>query len=371
MRILHVCQPTDGGAAVVVRSLVEAGVAAGDEVTVACPGDGYLRSWVVAAGARWLDLPLTRSPRLSDFTHAWQLREMVRSVDVVHAHSSKAGVVSRVAAFSLGGRRPRVVFTPHGWSWYAAGRAAGVCARFERLAGRVTDIIIVVSRSELRDGRAVLDPAASMELITNGVDTAAFAPFGPTASRPSGPLLVQVGRLSVQKGQDRSVRALRCLAGLQAHLRLVGTGPQRHQLEVLARDLGVKDRVEFVGSVDPRPHLRAADIVLLPSRWEGMSLAMLEAMSIGRAIIAADCGGSEALYDCGVLIGNTDDETAVRNLAGGIRELLDDDERRARLGQAARRRAETDFPFSQTLRGYQRVWQAPPAGQASWGGTHA
>ncbi|MCW2541857.1 MAG: putative glycosyltransferase [Frankiales bacterium] len=357
MRILHVCQPTDGGAAVVVRDLVRAGVSAGDEVTVACPGGEYLANWTADAGARWVEVPMSRAPTPRDVVLCLKLRALLREHEVAHLHSSKAGALGRLAVTTLRTRRPGVLFTPHGWSWYVGGRAAVVYRRFERWAARFTTVVTVVSNEELRAGRAVLGPRPRIELVENGVDTDAFRPDGPAAPRTAAPLLVQVGRLSVQKGQDRSVEALARLGDPSVRLRLVGEGPDRDALLAQAAELGVAEQVEFVGSVDPRPHLRAADVVLLPSRWEGMSLVLLEAMSCGTAIIAADCGGSDALAGVGVLVPHEDDESAIRGIAAAVVRLLGDPAERDRLGAAARAKAIKRHSLGGVVKHYEALWR--------------
>ena len=364
MRILHVCQPTEGGAAVVVRQLAEAGVATGDDVTVASPAEGLLPTWVQAAGATWVELAMTRVPEIGDVAQIARLRRILPEFDVVHAHSSKAGALVRVAALLLA-RRPRVVFTPHGWSWYVGGRAAVAYRYFERVAARWTDVITVVSGAEFDDGRAVLRRSAPLELLENGVDTDAFAPAGPVAARQPGPLLVQVGRLSIQKGQDRSLRALARLTDATSRLRLIGEGPREAELRELAEELGVDQRVEFIGATDPRPHLRAADIVLLPSRWEGMSLALLEAMSTGKAIISSDCGGSDALGETGRVVAHSDDEVAVEQLTTELTRLLASPRERANLGRAARGRAQERYSLARVMARYHQVWRTPHPYQTS------
>ena len=357
MRILHLCQPTDGGTAVVVRDLARAGVAAGDHVTVGSPSGGYLPDWVSSAGAAWVNVPMSRSPSWRDLQVAWRIRRLYRAADVVHLHSSKAGAVGRLAASSQGSSRPRIFFTPHGWSWYVSARNAWLYRLFERWAARVTDVIIVVSSEELAAGRAVLGAGRRIELIENGVDAEVFTPDGPTAERGAAPLVVQVGRLSTQKGQDRSIHALGRCADPTVRLRLVGEGPAAAALRDLAANLGVAERVEFVGSVDPRPHLRAADVVVLPSRWEGMSLVLLEAMAVGAAVVATDCGGSgDVLRAAGRVLARGDDERVVTDLQAAVRGLLASDVECRELGRRARATVRQRFLLHDTVARYLSLW---------------
>ena len=363
VRLLHVSQPIDGGTARLVVQLAAAGVGAGHLVTVASPYDRQFVGEVETAGAAWLNLPMTRVPTPADLWRAVQLRRLMADCDVVHLHSSKAGAIGRLAGSTFRRRRrPRVVFTPHGWSFYVGGAAAVLYRLWERALATAADLTVVVSHGELSDGYRALGPRARLRLIENGVDLASFSPEGMKASRTSAHLLVQVGRLSRQKAQDRSIRALADIADRTARLRLIGDGPMEAELRTLARDLGVGDRVEFVGSADPRPHLRAADVVLLPSRWEGMSLSLLEAMASGKTVLTTDCGGSEALGNADLLVPHLEDPAAVDALVRALDLVLDDRALRVRLGREARERAERGYDLARVGSQYLEVWQTSRSG---------
>jgi glycosyltransferase involved in cell wall biosynthesis len=356
--VLLVSQPVSYGVAVFVRHLAEAAVAAGHRVTVACPGPerGPLARWVEAAGATHVALDMARGPALRDVGDLWSIRRLARGRDVVHLHSSKAAALGRVASLSLGRRRPAVVMTPHYWSWLVGGRLAPLYRWIEQVLARTGDAIVAVSEREAREGRAVLGDHAQITLIHNGVDRSRFSPNGVRAPRDAGAaLLVCVGRLSEQKGQDVAIRALARLRDRTARLRLVGdeSAPgERRRLEVLATSLGVADRIEWRGEVaDPAPELRAADVVIAPSRWEGMSLVFLEAMACGAALVVSDVAGSEILVDAGVIVPPDDPQT----LAEAVDALLDDPDRRVRLGEAARERSGS-YDLGSTLQRNLDLW---------------
>jgi len=235
LRILHVSQPTDGGCAIAVRFLAEAGTRAGHTVTVACPRQSDLPGWITDVGAHWHPLPMVRQPTPGDISAVLRLRRLFQRADVVHLHSSKAGALGRLALRSLGKRAPASCFTPHGWSWLVGGRMAPAYRTFERVAAAWTDVIVAVSDEEADAGRVVLRPGfAQMTVIPNGVDTERFCVEGPRASRSAQPLIVCAGRLTVQKGQDLGVRALAHLQTAGAWLRLVGEGPDEAKLRELA-----------------------------------------------------------------------------------------------------------------------------------------
>lgn len=354
-RILVVSQPTVDGVARCVRDLVRAGVKADFEVTVVCPGGGDLGVWVEAAGARWLPVQLHRQPHPTDLVHALKLRSLARLADVVHLHSSKAGALGRLALATLGQRRPSCIFTPHGWSWLPGGALGRLSRGFERLAAPLANMIVAVSPEEREEGARVLRSGVErMRVIENGVDLDHFAPSAATRQPNAPPLIVCVGRLCRAKGQDLAVEALALLAHQDARLRLVGEGPDRPRLLTQARALEVGQRVELPGAVlDSAPELRLADVVVVPSRWDGLSLALLEAMACGAAVVATRVPGAAALQGAGILVAPGEPQ----QLADAVDALLADPARRTALGNAARQRAENRFGLDRSLDETLALWE--------------
>ena len=365
--VLIVSQPVEYGVAIYVRQLTQAAVEAGHHVMVVSPGAdrGPLAGWIGKTGAAHHTLNMARMPGPRDVFDLLSLRRLARGKDVVHLHSSKAAVLGRVAALSMAPRhRPAVVVTAHYWSWLVGGRWAPLYRWIERLLARRCDVIVAVSEREASEGRAALGSSAPVRLIPNGVDRDHFSPDGISADRASGaPLLVCVGRLSHQKGQDVAIRALALLRDRVARLRLVGAesgGGERAELEALAESLGVSDRIEWRGGIDDTaPEYRAADVVVTPSRWDGLSLALLEAMASGAPIVASDVNGSESLGDAGVIVPPDDPQA----LADAIDDLLHDAPARLRLGAAARARSGS-FDLASTMRQNLDLWSGLTAGSA-------
>ncbi|MFJ9706810.1 glycosyltransferase [Streptomyces sp. NPDC101234] len=283
-RVLHLTQPVEGGVARVVLDLAKAQLTAGMRVTVACPG-GELAVRARELGAEVRRWRADRSPGAGLRDEVRRLAHLLDEVrpELVHAHSAKAGLAGRLA---VRGRVP-TLFQPHAWSFEAVdGATAALALRWERWGARWAHRVLCVSEAERATGvRAGV--RARYAVVPNGIDTEYFAP-GPSEHRA--PLVVCVGRLCRQKGQDLLLRAwpevLRRVP--TARLALVGDGPDRDALRRLA-----PDSVEFVGTVDDaRPWYRAADLVVLPSRWEGMALAPLEAMACGRPVLVTDVDGA-------------------------------------------------------------------------------
>ncbi|WP_405582936.1 glycosyltransferase [Streptomyces sp. NBC_01092] len=330
--ILHVAQPVEGGVARVVTDLAAAQLAAGLRVTVACPRGGTLAYDVRALGCRVLRWDATRSPghRLPG-----EVRRLARLVhdarpDLVHAHSAKAGLAARLA---VRGALP-TVFQPHAWSFEAAdGAVTRLALAWERFGARWAARVLCVSEAERRTGyRAGI--TARWRVVPNGVDTDRFRPEGDSARSGAGPLVVCVGRLCRQKGQDVLLRAwpevVRQVAG--ARLVLVGDGPDAARLRAEA-----PASVEFAGGTpDTAAWYRAADVVVLPSRWEGMALAPLEAMACARPVVVTDVdGAAESLPpahrpDC--LVPSEDPGALARALTA----LLCDEPLRSALGARGR-----------------------------------
>lgn len=297
--VLHLSQPVDGGVARVVTDLVRAQTAAGLRAVVACPPGGVLGRDAAAAGAEVVHWPARREPGPDLLRETVRAARLIRRTgpDLVHAHSAKAGLAARLA---LRGRVP-TVYQPHAWSFDAVGgTTARLALRWERLAARWTDRVLCVSEDERLHGlRAGV--RARWAVVRNGVDTGRFRPADDSARAraalpaldgvpPGAPLAVCVGRLCRQKGQDVLLRAWPEVTARvpDAWLVLVGDGPQRRELGAAA-----PGRVLFAGAADDTvPWYAAADVVVLPSRWEGMALVPLEAMACGRPVVLTEVTGA-------------------------------------------------------------------------------
>ena len=362
-RILIVSQVTVSGVAMCVRDLVQVAVGRGYQVTVACPPTGDLSAWVQERGAVWERLEMRRSPHPSDILAVLRLRRLARTHDLVHLHSSKAGVVGRLAVASLGSWRPPVVFTPHGWSWLVGGRLAPLYRLTERLVFPLATAVIAVSDEERSTGQAVLGPRAARIVVNpNGVDPCRFSPEGPVADRSNDPLIVCVGRLCHARAPDVAVAALNFMRTPSVRLRLVGDGEDRTATEKLVNALSLNERVEFCGfRPEPAPDLRAADVVMIPSRYDGMALILLEAMACGAAIVATRVPGTSALGGAGQLVPVEDPES----LAQAVDALLADPQQRRTLGAAARKRAAENYSLQRSLQGILNLWQSLGALPAS------
>jgi glycosyltransferase involved in cell wall biosynthesis len=262
--------------------------------------------------------------------------------------ASVAGVPSRVASQ----RNPY-------WTYH---RAMQLCDRFAGSVGLYTRI--VANSESVRDSFAGYPSAyvRRLAVVHNGLAWRQ-SPLSRSDARaqlglPHEPhLIVNVGRLSAQKNQALLLRAMRRLA--RVHLAVAGDGELEEALRWEAAQLNVAERVHFLGRLEPSSVadlLAAADLFVQPSRFEGQSNALLEAMNAGVPILASDIPPqAETLRgDDGAPVGRllpVDDESA---WATEIVSLLGDPERRARMAARARRRA-GDFTIERMADGFERA----------------
>lgn len=297
LHVLHVSAAASGGAAVVALGYVRDQVERGWNVSVACPSQGFLGydARVAGAGTHWWQAE--REPSRRTLGESLKLARIIKETrpDVVHLHSSKAGLVGRLVLR----QRVPTVFQPHAWSYLAArggGRAATV--RWERFATRWTAVTVCVSEAERVAGQQLGIDGRTV-VIRNSVDLASWRPQGHAdriaARKQLGladvPTAVCVGELSPQKGQADLLAAWpRIVTEVpEAQLVLVGAGPDRAPLERIAREL---PGVTLVGARSDVPSwLAAADVVVVPSRWDGMALVPLEAMGSARSLVATAVSG--------------------------------------------------------------------------------
>jgi glycosyltransferase involved in cell wall biosynthesis len=364
--VLHISQPVDGGVARVITDLVRAQARDGLRPVVACPPGGPLAPAAAAAGASVLPWPADREPGRSLASETARLTRLVRRAapDLVHAHSAKAGFAGRLA---VRGRVP-TVFQPHAWSFEAVDGAQGhLSVLWERFAARWADRTLCVSEDErLRGVRAGIP--GRWAVIRNGVDTARFRPpeavAGDRAATsqaalhglpPQAPLVVCVGRLCRQKGQDVLFRAWPDVAARvpEARLVLVGDGPDREALRRSA-----PPRVLFAGeAADPVPWYAAADLVVLPSRWEGMALAPLEAMACGRPVVVTDVSGARESLAPGQTSHCLVPPGSPGALARALTVLLLDHELRLGYGRQARQHVHDRHDVRRTAAAVTRLYR--------------
>jgi glycogen synthase len=302
-----------------------------------------------------------------DWTQALDVRDAVRLAAVCRQASAIArdwspdlvhlGFTPAWTALAMGARLPQIaplVVTFHGWWPQFHLRGPTIIDRVLRAADWVT----ACSHDALDAARSIYPAIIPRSAaIPNGVDTPG-TPVAVPRARPR--LLVAAGRLSAEKGFDVLLRAFALVRRRAPDVRLAiaGRGGEEPALVALARGLGIEDAVDFLGWV-PRSEVAGlfdrATVVVVPSRQEGFSVTALEAALRARPVVATRVGGTPEVVEdgaTGVLVQAEDHGT----MATELMALLDDPDRVARMGQAARRRAVAEFSEERHLRAYRDVY---------------
>jgi glycosyltransferase involved in cell wall biosynthesis len=292
----------------------------------------------------------------------WIIGALVRrmksdSPQIVQSFLFHANVLAPLAA-----RRASV---PHVLSGIrVAERRSGWHLRLSRWADRWVDRQVCVSES-VRAFSATTGglPSEKLVVIPNGVALEPFAANAPArlsdlGIAPGRRLITFIGRLDEQKGLDWLLRLLpHVFEGMpDCDLLVVGVGPQRAALAALSGQLGLADRVHFVGFRQDVPRILAAsELLVLPSRWEGMPNVVLEAMAASKPVVATEVEGvAEALGPAGAQqIVRRDHGEA---FAAKVRAILQNPALAGELGQANRARAEQSFGIDAMVETYQRLY---------------
>jgi len=234
-----------------------------------------------------------------------------RRFDIVHTHTTKAGMVGRVAARL--GKVPVLIHTPHGHAFHSYLNRAGSAALTwtERALARWTDRIVCLTTAEREDHvRLGIGPREQFEVIHSGVDLNRFREVQVNAEQKRrelglpihGPLIGCVARLVPVKGIEYLLAAVpEVLAAVpQATVVFVGDGPLRPVLERRAEAMGLNGSVAFLGLRRDIPELmRIFDVVALPSLNEGMGKAAVEAMAAGRPVVGSRISGIQDVIEHG------------------------------------------------------------------------
>jgi glycosyltransferase involved in cell wall biosynthesis len=305
-------------------------------------------------------VPLRLESSLVREIHPWKdavallnLTRLLRSGgwDVVHTHSSKAGILGRLAARLAG--VPVVVHTAHGWGFHPRQSAAvrGLYIALERSCARWCDRLIVVGEADREAGLSLgIGRPEQYLLIRSGIEIEAYRDVGISrteararAGVPTDAFVVGcVGRLSPQKAPLDLLEAFALVVREvpEAHLLMVGDGPLRGDVEAAIARHGLQGRVHLSGLRRDVPELlRAFDVFALSSHWEGLPRVFPQAMAAGLPIVATRVAGAAdavAEADNGHLVEVGD----VSAMAARLVDLARDPARRAAMGRRGLERVE-------------------------------
>jgi glycosyltransferase involved in cell wall biosynthesis len=362
LKVLHVAQTAQGGVGSYLEEVMQlqAQIYGPDGIRAVLPAEhaaafpGLLPAWLATFAA----------PGAGRLLSTWRMTvvavDMVRrwKPDVVHLHSTFAGLALRPILKFFG--KTLVVYCAHGWSFdrHVGRWQIRLCRSLERLLSRLCDRIVCVSHKDYERGASAGIPRSLMRVVLNGI-----ADHG-TAAQPAhcdmwpatGLKILFVGRLDAQKGVDVLLAAMRQL-GDRGFAVIVGSSVVGE--EATASTPANVKVLGWLAREQIEQLYAAADVLAMPSRWEGLPIVALEAMRAGLPVIATRVGGiSEAVED-GVA-GRLIDAESSSQLAAAL-ESLDSATLRL-MGVNARRRFLESFRIERVVQELDQLYrQAAPA----------
>jgi len=308
LRVMLAMEAAGGGAGRHVLDLAEGLLSRDHEVCLVYSAD-RAEDWCGEAirampALTTRQLPMRRAVGTDDVQLTLQLRRLIDEIgpfDILHGHSSKAGALLRLASI---GKATPCIYTPHAFitlnpDQRFASRLTYQVA--ELLLSYLANVIICVSEQELAHARSMGIQADRLKMVHNGIQPLAVVDRDVMRAElclAEDDICVGfVGRLSAQKSVHRLIHAFAIALHDDVSLRLVivGDGPDRSELEELARTLGIGPRVIFAGSRNGAAAMAAFDIFALPSRYEAFPYVLLEAAARSLPIVMTETGGAHSV----------------------------------------------------------------------------
>lgn len=331
MRICHVLETGGGGSAQIVFQLARFALDQGEDVTILYAPDraesGFITALSSLSGIQIAQLPMSRSVGPRDFRDCWRLYQLLRRIgpfDIIHAHSSKAGALARLASLFL--KDAVVVYTPHCFFSMTPG-APRAYALIERALSWISTKIVAVSEHEFQHALEIGIQKDKVTVIPNGIGRSC------RSSRDEARKLLGVddativigfvGRLEPQKNPVRAILAFREIASRYPHVRLVmiGDGKLRAAVEETLGVLNLGSRVSLLGYYDAGLVIPGFDCLLCSSNFEAFPVVFLEALAAGVPIVTTPVGGAEETVIDGVT-GFIAEAATAEALASATEKLL-------------------------------------------------
>ena len=251
-------------------------------------------------------VPMTREIEIKkDVKAILKVRKLLKQIkpDIVYLHSSKAGAIGRIAlAFDF---RIPVLYNAHGWYFNAtiSKKKKKFFALIEKMLALKTKMIINISKSEYDSAiKNKIAPEKKMCIIENGIDFDKFKDNNKYRKETREKYNIKdeeivigvVGRLSEQKDPMTMIKAFKLVNDVKSNTKLmyVGSGNLEEDVKEYAKQAGILDKIIITGWVsNVEEYIPAFDIAVLPSKWEGFGLVLIEYMACDKPIVASDIGG--------------------------------------------------------------------------------
>lgn len=294
-----------------------------------------------------------------DLVALWKLYSRMKhgGYKIVHTHSSKAGILGRLAARLAG--VPIIVHTVHGWSFHdrMSSFRRGIYVMLERMAARWSDALIVVAEKDIEKGlQHGIGLPNQYRMFRSAIPLDAFEPDQvcqleireELGIKPDVPVLGNVGRLSPQKNPLDWVRVAGRIAEVipACWFLLVGDGPLRREVETLISEVGIADRTILTGIRRDVPRMLAAmDVFLITSLWEGLPRVIPQSMAMKVPVVANRADGTvEAIDHC--VTGFLCDPGSLEEMSDYCVEILQDPKLRYKMGERGRARALGEYDLN-------------------------
>jgi glycosyltransferase involved in cell wall biosynthesis len=284
---------------------------------------------------------------------------------IVHTH---LGGIVYAFVLAMKYRTPVRIHTLHNIAHQEMGTGPSRRVRLLAFRYRIGSFVPVAIAQEVARTFETLYGYRNPPLIPNGIPVHNFTPDPAIRSsvrqslqcEPSSVVFIHIGRFFYQKNHELLVNAF---AQIQSQLHasvelwLVGDGELRETVQHQVRAMGIESRVRFLGVRSDIPDLlRAADVFVFPSRWEGNPLSVMEAMAAGLPVVATAVGGVPELVEdgaSGILVPNED----LHGLVAAMQRMAQNPDLREQMGHAARCRAVERFDIRQTVRAYEALYE--------------
>lgn len=331
IKVLHITQATIGGTLEYLKLFFNHINKDEYEVYLACPSYGPMKKEIEDMGVKVYPLEMTREISLKDDLNSFmEMKKLIKGVnpDIVHLHSSKAGVLGKIASYL---NKIPCIYNAHGWSFSmnVSDKKKKVYSLIEKYTSLFCDKIVNISEYEHNLAKQY-NIASDKKMITihNGIDIEKYEKSNYSRKDtleelgiPQECFIVgMVARISEQKDPIKFIEIAKevCSVIENAYFVLVGDGELREQVNKLITKYDLKDRVKITGWVnDVNKYISAFDIGILTSRWEGFGLVLTEYMAAKKPIIASNIGGIPELIEDnynGILVDINDTDKFIKSI---------------------------------------------------------
>lgn len=344
-----------GGAQLHVLELCEYEKKMGNDIVFVVGNDGPLTEKVRKIDGVKVIVLSTLHREISlknDVRVIFDLRHILKKEqpDIIHLHSSKAGIVGRIAAISL---KTKSVFTVHGWAFtdgISSKSKKFIYRLIEKMVAPFTNLFICVSQFDydigMRD-RVLSKKKKNAIVVHNGVPENKDKNFLKNKISVHSPMkIVMTARFSSQKDQESLILALAEIKGFEYSMLFVGDGETLIKNKDLVRKLNLTNKVKFIGfKENVIKYLKESDIYVLSTHYEGLPISIIEAMSCGLPIIASDVGGNKELIEHnGYLTENIED------IKNALVKMLSNPKKTINLGKNSYDLFKRKFTLDSTLK---------------------